>query len=272
MSLAEPTLTKGALGARWQIDDFAAVAEDQSALRDLQEVLDERVVVEIVTDRPIAPQSIASLQRFLGEPESRGGGPMRVPGTDFLTEFAAKAKPDDGRPHVPAFIESLHYDTMANGPAAYGVHYSRLGKSSVPMRFVDMRAVYADLPEATRAKLRGLRTRHNARQRPPPQPTPWTMQPLIITHPRTGAPLLLLPNRRDSRIEGVGDDEGSALISALWKDVEARPALSIDLKPHKMIVWDNIACVHDNPAFPRDKDRSTWFFNIVNDREIAALV
>jgi hypothetical protein len=33
MSLSEPTLAKGAIGARWRIADFAAVAADAGALR-----------------------------------------------------------------------------------------------------------------------------------------------------------------------------------------------------------------------------------------------
>jgi taurine dioxygenase len=271
MSLREPTMMTDGFGARWRVADLAALAGDPDALEGLRSLLDERLVVEIGLETPAKPENFVALQHFLGEPEYRRSGPMIVPGTDFLVDFSTEGKPDDGRPRAPAFIESLHYDTMANGPAAYGVHCSRLGQSAAPMRFVDMRAVYNDLSEATRAKLRGARTRHTARQRPPPELTPWSMQPLVIAHPRTGAPLLLLPNRRDSRIEGLEDPEGIALISALWEDVGSRPGVEINLMPHTLVVWDNIACVHTNPAFPRDKDHSVWFFNVVNNGPIAAL-
>ena len=62
-----------------------------------------------------------------------------------LRSFSAEARPDDGRPRIRAFIESLHGDVMANGPAAYGVHYSPLAPPTVPMHFVDMRAAYEAL-------------------------------------------------------------------------------------------------------------------------------
>jgi taurine dioxygenase len=271
MSLSKPTLAKGSIGARWRIADFAAVAADAGALRDLQEVLDERLVIEITPEAPVTPQDIAALQRFLGEPEGRGGD-MMVPGTDFLLDFAAAAKLDDGRPRTPAFIESLHSDSMTNGPAAYAVSYQRIAPPTLPMRFVDMRAVYQDLPDAMKTKLRGLRARHTARARPGVTPTPSTMQPLAAKHPRTGAPLLLLPNRRDSRLEGLPDDEGSALTMKVWQMAEASPArLEIAMHSNMLIVWDNIASLHDNPAFPRDQERSTWFFNIVNPRGIEPL-
>ena len=273
MPLSEPTLAKGGIGARWRIADFAAVVADAGALRDLQEVLDERLVVEIAPEAPVTPQAISALQRFLGEPEARGGDMhMMLPGTDFLLNFAAAAKHDDGRPRAPAFIESLHTDSLTNGPAAYAVSYQRIAPPTLPMRFVDMRAVYQDLPDAIKTKLRGLRARHTARARPGVTPTPSTMQPLAAKHPRTGAALLLLPNRRDSRLEGMADDEGSALTMEVWQMAEASPArLEIAMHSNMLIVWDNIASLHDNPAFPRNQERSTWFFNIVNPHGIEPL-
>jgi hypothetical protein len=38
-----------------------------------------------------------------------------------------------------------------------------------------------------------------------------------------------------------------------------------------LVIWDNLACVHDNPAFPRDQARQTWFLNVLNDRPIEPL-
>jgi alpha-ketoglutarate-dependent taurine dioxygenase len=187
----------------------------------------------------------------------------------MLISFAAKARPDDGRPRKPAFIESLHRDVMANGPAAYGVHYSPLAPPTVPMRFVDMRAAYAALPEALRSQLARLRARHDARARLDGTPTPWTMQPLIVKHPRTGQPVLLLPNRRDSRLEGMDAAESSALTAMLWQQVESQaPHCEVPLRDRTLVLWDNIACVHDNPAFPRDRDRETWFLNVLHDRPL----
>jgi alpha-ketoglutarate-dependent taurine dioxygenase len=82
----------------------------------------------------------------------------------------------------------------------------------------------------------------------------------------------LLPNRRDSRLEGLADDEGSALTMEVWQMAETSPArFEIAMHSNMLIVWDNIASLHDNPAFPRNQERSTWFFNIVNPRGIEPL-
>lgn len=245
------------------------LSSDPAAMAGLRDALDRRVVVHMLLAEPAGTGEIEAIVAMLGEPEFRGRGPMMVPGSDMLVNFSAKARPDDGRPRTPAFIESLHCDVMANGPAAYGVYYSPLAPLTVPMRFVDMRAAYEALPEKLRSKLAPLRARHDARARMDGKPAPWTMQPLLARHPRTSRPLLLLPNRRDSRLEGMDAAESTALTSSLWTQLETLGAqYQVPLRDRTLVIWDNIACVHDNPAFPRDRDRQTWFLNVLNDRPI----
>ena len=262
----------GPLGSYVERCSLAELSRDPAAMAGLRDALDRRVVVHMPLAEPARTAEIEAIVALLGEPETRGRGPMMVPGSDMLVSFSAKARPDDGRPRTRAFIESLHGDAMANGPAAYGVHYSPLAPETVPMRFVDMRAAYEALAPELRGRLAPLRARHDARARTDGTPTPWTMQPLLAKHPRTGRPVLLLPNRRDSRLKAMdGTDvaESSALTAALWQQLETLPAqYQIPLRDRTLVIWDNIACVHDNPAFPRDRDRETWFLNVLNDRPI----
>src|SRR5262245_32311892 len=241
----------GPLGAYAELPGLAGLSRDAAALASLRAVLDRRVVVHMQLGEPARIEEIEAIVATLGEPEFRGRSPMMVPGSEMLVNFSAKARPDDGRPRTPAFIESLHRDVMANGPAAYGVHYSQLAPPTVPMRFVDMRVAYDALPLELRSTLAPLRARHDARARMDGTPTPWTMQPLLAKHPRTGQPVLLLPNRRDSRLEGMDAAEASALTTELWKQLETLPArYQVPLRDRTLVIWDNIACVHDNPSFP----------------------
>ena len=58
----------------------------------------------------------------------------------------------------------------------------------------------------------------------------------------------------------------------LWKRIETSPIdYAIPLRDRTLVVWDNIACVHDNPAFPRDRERAIWFLNVLLDRPIAPI-
>ena len=46
----------------------------------------------------------------------------------------------------------------------------------------------------------------------------------------------------------------------------------VPLRDRTLVIWDDIACVHDHPAFPRDRERQVWFLNVLGDRPIEALV
>jgi alpha-ketoglutarate-dependent taurine dioxygenase len=256
----------GPIGTLLELDDLAELARAPGALDALRSALDERLVIRIVAQKPIDPAGIAFLTRALGEPALRGG-PRMLPDYDFIQDFSAKAKHDDGRPRVPAFIERLHYDVFDNGPAAYGILHTRAVVDTAPMRFVDMRAVYAALPEAIRSMLTAVTAAHFSRD-----PSMRSMHPLAARHPRTGAAMLLLPNLRDSRLDGLPEVEGRALCAELWRLVEASPArYESVMRSNELYVWDNIATVHDNPAFPRNAERVIWFLNVARQDEIAAL-
>ena len=260
------------IGAELEIDDFAALAGDSSALAALQAALDRRAVVRIRAQTPVRAESVAKLAALLGEPAARGNPLALDAQHDFIQVFRSDPKPDDGRERVRAFIEDLHYDVFANGPAAYAVQILHDAPETTPMRFVDMRAVYASLPDDTKAKIEHARCLHVARAPMDGSRAPATLQPVAARHPRSGAPFLLLANKRDGKLDGLPDDEGRALHAALWARVEASPArYARVMRPNEIYVWDNLACVHDNPAFPRNATRHSWFFNILRAGEIPAL-
>ena len=150
----------GPLGSHVEPRSLLDVSRDPAAMAGLRDALDRRVVVHMLLAEPARTEEIEAVVAMLGEPETRGRGPMMVPGSDMLVNFSAKARSDDGRPRTRAFIENLHCDVMANGPAAYGVHYSPVAPPTVPMRFVDMRAAYAALPRELRNKLAPLLQRY----------------------------------------------------------------------------------------------------------------
>lgn len=260
------------IGAELEIEDFAALADDPAALTALQAALDRRAVVRIQAQTPVRAESVAKLAAQLGEPAARGNPLALDAQHDFIQVFRSEPKPDDGRERVRAFIEDLHYDVFANGPAAYAVQILHEAPETVPMRFVDMRAVYESLPDDIRAKIAHARCLHVARAPMDGSRAPATLQPVAARHPRSGAPFLLLANKRDGKLDGLPEDEGRALHADLWARTEASTArYESVMRPNEIYVWDNLACVHDNPAFPRNAARRSWFFNILRAGEIPAL-
>jgi alpha-ketoglutarate-dependent taurine dioxygenase len=196
-----------------------------------------------------------------------------APGYPIIGDFSAAGLPDDGRPRVPTVSESLHLDVMDDGLAAYGLLHTRSVPETVVMRFVDLRAVYAGLSASLKAKLAHCSARHFPRateQRPNPR---GTVLPLVARHPRTAAAVLILPTPRDIRVEGLPKAEGAALLAELWSTVENSPhRFETVLRSNEVWLWDNVATVHDNPAFPRALDRAIWFLNVPGEGALAAAV
>lgn len=264
-------LHPGSIGAALSLDRLEQLTADAGELAQLQGMLDARGVVCIRTQHAFEPSALAVLERVFGRSASRGGS-MLVAGSEFIDDYSIPPKVDDGRPRKVAPTDFIHIDTMSNGPAAYGVHATLAGTSVAPMRFADMRAVYAAQSDEMKRKLSGLRARHSVPRAPAGQVPASTLQPLAAKHPRSDAPLLLLPNRINCQVEGMADAEATQLIGALWSATERSPAtLELPLQPNTLIIWDNIMCTHTNPGFPRAPGRTVWFFNTLIEGPVAPL-
>ena len=125
-----------------------------------------------------------------------------------------------------------------------------------------MQAAWLSLPEATKAKLRGRRIKHDGTYNSggyvrkgveptdDPHKAPGAWHPAVCRHPVTGAPGLYLGRRRNSYVEGLPPDASSALLDELWAHIE-RPELRY---VHKwrvgdLLLWDNRSTMHRRDPF-----------------------
>ena len=148
--------------------------------------------------------------------------------------------------------------------------------------FADMRAAYEALSPAMQARIEGLEAEHtiwHSRQlagypAPSARETsliPGARQPLVLTHPRTGAKALYLA-RHISHIVGLPRDESDALLEQLFAfATQQRFVTTHHWQVGDLVVWDNRCTMHratpfDDRAFPRDMRRTT-----VRDRALAAV-
>jgi len=261
MSVAVEPRQTDAIGTHLEIGTSAELTSPD-ALRRLTESLLEHVVVRVTAAEPIDPTAIAAVARHLGDPPAyTGGGARGVPGHEIIGDLSACAKVDDGRPRVPSAIESLHQDFGAvfRGFSSHSILYTKDVPPVLPMRWVSLSAAYASLPEDVRARIGPRRAIDSSG----PDRRDGPRRPLVLRHPQTGQPVLHLPLRRDAAIEGLDEAESDALMRTLWEAVETSPArYEHVLQSGDLFVWDNIASVHDNPAFPRAQDRVVWFLTI----------
>jgi alpha-ketoglutarate-dependent taurine dioxygenase len=265
------TIQNGNFAARVETDDFLDLVRDQNHLHEMQALLDRHMVLHLSPQKEITAEGVGKFSLFLGMPANtaprRAGATPISADYPFIGNFSSSARPLTTEPRVPNYIESLHYD----GISAYSVQASFNAEPMTPMLWSDMRAAYAGLtPELkkivdTRNALHAFVPPPGASLRdfPPLDEAKAARRPLRIRHPRTGEPVLYLPKNPASEIEGMSRKEGIAVLNELWSRVSTSPVRYTASATHnQMFVWDGLGTTHTNPAYPRDRNRTLWFFII----------
>jgi alpha-ketoglutarate-dependent taurine dioxygenase len=263
--------SRESLSVTLELNKLADLSAESALQQRFREDLDRSAVARIVLATQPSAEEIVTLARLFGELESPEVYGTPVVPNSVVGDFSAPAKVDDGRPRQRSFIENLHVDVLQSGWASYGILHTRRVPPAEPMLWVDMRAVYRKMPAELQQRLRTLR---GAQYRRATRSLPRTAafeHPLVAAHPRTAEPMLLLPDRVQGSIVGLDLEQSRTLLGELWRTVdEAAACQSYELRSGELYVWDNLATVHSNPAFPRAHERSVWFLNAGCVAEVGA--
>lgn len=185
---------------------------------------------------------------------------------------------DDRR---PGLFETYHSDdTYTPEPAmATVLHARELPPSGGgPTHFLDMRAAYQLLDEATRKRITGLRARYSynncgafpARRSAhgPADVLEEVAHPLVRTHPTAGTRALYLDLDRATHVEVLPIEEGRPLLQRLQDHAEARaPHYQHDWADHDVLVWDNASVQHKAGGnFEIGEPRRFWRCMIAGER------
>jgi taurine dioxygenase len=89
-----------------------------------------------------------------------------------------------------------------------------------------------------------------------PREAPGVVHPLVVLHPETRRPALLLGRRKLAYVPGLSLEDSEALLDELWAHV-ARPEFTWTQhwQPGDVILWDNRAVMHRRDAFDPDTRR-----------------
>jgi taurine dioxygenase len=134
--------------------------------------------------------------------------------------------------------------------------------------FVNMYAVYDALPDVLKARIAGLRVKHDGTYNSggyvrqgvvpsdDPREAPGALHPLVYVHPETGRPALYLGRRRNAYVEGLALLDSEALLDELWSLVE-RPEFSWthSWRVGDAVLWDNRCTMHRREPFDSDTRR-----------------
>ena len=128
--------------------------------------------------------------------------------------------------------------------------------------FCDMYRAYARLPEALRARARGLMVKHDGTYNSggyvregvtptdDPRAAPGKLHPLVCTHPESERQMLYLGRRRMSWIEGLDLPDSEALLDEIWAYATV-PEISFThhWRVGDLVLWDNRCTMHRRDPF-----------------------
>jgi taurine dioxygenase len=128
--------------------------------------------------------------------------------------------------------------------------------------FVNMYAVYDSLGDDLKARIAGLRVKHDGTYNSggflrqgvtptdDPRTSPGTLHPLVYVHPETGRPALYLGRRRNAYVDGLPLDESEALLDQLWASVDGeRFGWTNVWREGDLVLWDNRCTMHRRDSF-----------------------
>ncbi len=249
---------------------------DDSAFDTIEMALHEHLVA-ILPGQSIGPKSFLGLAQRFGTPEPH-----------IIDQFHHKVDPN-------ILILSNRVDEkgeplgLADGGTYFHTDYSYLPtparctllyaqeipKGGAGTTFANQRQAYEDLPDATKEQIDGLVCRHHYGNRDnldeasrtaasklnDAQKTKmdWVRHPLVRRHPHTGKKSLYAVSGSSFGVEGMGDNEGRALLDdikahATQEKYRATPSY----KPGDVIIWDNCSLLHAAPLIEASQHRTLW--------------
>ncbi|MBL8378561.1 MAG: TauD/TfdA family dioxygenase [Burkholderiales bacterium] len=134
--------------------------------------------------------------------------------------------------------------------------------------FCDMVAAAAALPADLRARVAGLKVKHDGTYNSggylrkgvvdtdDPVSAPGTLHPLLVRIPETGQASLYLGRRRLAYIDGLSRADSEALLDQLWEvATDAGRVYRHQWQLGDLVVWDNRTTMHRRDPFPPSERR-----------------
>lgn len=230
---------------------------DEEALRS---VLREHAVL-LARGLDLSPDGHVALTRIFGEPDIHPIESIRLPGHPEIIALAVDLS-GSFAPGDPAAEEVVgripwHSDlTYRPLPSRGALLYAR----TVPPEggetgYVDTAAVYDGLPEELKRRIAGLRAVHSlgplqqqVRQAYPGDASPAfapASHPLVHRHPESGRHVLNISPAFVRSIEGLGEEEGAALLDELRRfATQDRFVYLHRWRVGDLVVWDNWRTMH----------------------------
>lgn len=224
---------------------------------ELNRLFVERSVL-VVRDQRLTPQQMLEAVKLFGEIFEQHNKRFALPDCPQIHYLSNQDHfQESGKRYIPGEGYHTDHSNDPSPPKATLLFAVELPDRGGDTQFVDMRAAYDDLPEATKRRLETLQavhvyqSRHSERKLMPLAPelrakVPDAVRhPLVRTHPESGRKALYLNPIRIESIEGLEEQEALSLLEELLAHAtQERYQYRHRWKPGDFVMWDNRCLLH----------------------------
>lgn len=255
------TLTSEAVGAEIECGDFTKL--DQQAIVEVKKAWLDHLVL-LFRGRVLNDAELMHIGRYFGELEQSPptdvaqGAERPNPYISIVSNVLVNGKAIGSLGND----EAIWHTDMSNRPVPPSA--SVLTSHEVPTGgggetgFINMYRALETLPAHLMSKIQGRTIYHDGGRNSAGvqrRHSVSTSHPIIRTHPETGINALYLGRRRDSRIDGLPQDESDRLLDALWTHTASQPAWHHDWRIGDTLIWDNRCVIHHRNSFDESARR-----------------
>ena len=229
---------------------------DEETRRQLNAAVVQHVAL-VVRDQDFTPEQYLAAVSLFGEPMEQHFTQYALPGCPLVHEVSNRHTDKSGKRVKHGAGWHTDHTNHVRPPKYTSLYAVALPSSGGDTAVVNMRAGYEALPEATRRKIRDLKTVNvfqgsasatysgqsaDAQAERKPEPV---LQPLVRTNPENGTQALYFHPVKAENIVGMAPAESQALLSALLEQA-VRPEFVYRHQWRKgdMLIWDNRAAMH----------------------------
>jgi taurine dioxygenase len=178
----------------------------------------------------------------------------------------------DGEMHF--HTDQCHQERPAMASMLYSLEVPSTGGNTL---FANAYLAYETLPAAIKQKIEGRKALNaydydNASMKRGTKlrdgiPSCW--HPIVRTHPATGRKALYVNRLMTVAIEGLPDDEASALLETLFDHQEQRQFVYEHVwRPHDLLMWDNRCTLHARTDFSAAERRLMRRLTILGEKPV----
>ncbi len=213
--------------------------------------------VLVIRDQKFSPPQMLDAVRLFGEVFEQHNSRFALPECPLVHYISNKDFFPDGTRYIPGEGYHTDHSNDVQPPKATVLHAVELPDVGGDTQFVNMHRAYETLPDATKARVEGLKavhvyqSRHSARKLMGLDPSrrervpEAVIHPIVRTHPESGRKSLYINPIRIEGIVGMAEPEALSLLDELLAHAtQLSHEYRHKWQPGDLTIWDNRCLLH----------------------------